>query len=37
LEDDLRPAAEALRRSAQVTDAELEREYREALKREGRS
>jgi hypothetical protein len=31
--DNLRPAVESLRRSAQVTDAELERDYREWLKR----
>jgi hypothetical protein len=37
LADDLRPAVEALGRSSQVTDAELEREYLEWLKREGRS
>jgi hypothetical protein len=37
LEDNLRPAVESLRRSATVTDAELERDYREWLKREGRS
>jgi hypothetical protein len=29
LEDDLRPAIEALRRSAAITDAELEQEYQE--------
>ena len=29
LEDDLRPAVEALQRSAAITDAELEREYQE--------
>jgi hypothetical protein len=29
LEDDLRPALDALRRSAAITDAELEREYQE--------
>jgi hypothetical protein len=34
LEDNLRPAVETLRRSAQVTDAELQREYRVWLKRE---
>jgi hypothetical protein len=34
LEDELRPAIVSLQRSAQVTDAELERQYREWLKRE---
>ena len=29
LEDELRPAIESLRKSAQVTDAELEQEFRE--------
>jgi hypothetical protein len=33
LNDNLQPAVEALRRSAQVTDAELQRDYREWLKR----
>ena len=33
LADDLRPAAEALQRSAEVTDAKLRRQYREWLKR----
>jgi hypothetical protein len=37
LEDNLRPAVETLWRSARVTDADLEHEYREWLKREGRS
>jgi hypothetical protein len=37
LTDSLRPAIQSLQRSAQITDAELEREYREWLKREGRS
>jgi hypothetical protein len=36
LADSLRPAFQSLERSAQVTDAELEREYREWLKRERR-
>jgi hypothetical protein len=36
LADSLRPAIQSLQRSAQVTDAELEREYREWLKRERR-
>jgi hypothetical protein len=36
LADSLRPAFQSLQRSAQVTDAELEREYREWLKRERR-
>jgi hypothetical protein len=34
LEDDLRPALEALRRSAAITDAELEQEYRERKRHE---
>jgi hypothetical protein len=33
LEDELRPAIVSLQRSAQVTDAELELQYREWLKR----
>ena len=33
LADNLRPAVEALHRSAQITDAELEAQYREWLKR----
>ena len=33
LEDHLRPAVEALRRSAAITDAELERDYREWLRK----
>src|ERR1700674_4028662 len=33
LEDDLRPAVETLRRSASVTDAELERQFQEWRKR----
>jgi hypothetical protein len=33
LEDELRPAVESLQRSAQVTDAELEEQFREWLKR----
>jgi hypothetical protein len=33
LADSLPPTVEALRRSAQITDAELERDYREWLKR----
>jgi arginine utilization protein RocB len=37
LADDLRPAVEALQRSSQVTDSELEQQYREWLKRESRS
>jgi hypothetical protein len=36
LADSLRPAIASLQRSAQVTDAELEHEYREWLKRERR-
>jgi hypothetical protein len=37
LEDNLRPAIESLQRSAETTDAELEREYRERQRREARS
>jgi len=33
LEDNLRPAIESMQRSAQTTDQELERDYREWLKR----
>ena len=33
LEDDLRPAVETLRRSASVTDAELERQFQEWRRR----
>ncbi|HEV3073004.1 MAG TPA: hypothetical protein VHB47_01195 [Thermoanaerobaculia bacterium] len=33
LEDELRPAIVSLQRSAQVTDADLEQQYREWLKR----
>ncbi len=33
LADSLQPAVEALRRSSRVTDAELERDYRDWLKR----
>ena len=34
LEDDLRPAVEALQRSAAITDAELEEEYQERKRHE---
>jgi hypothetical protein len=37
LADDLRPAIEALGRSSQVTDAELEQQYLGWLRKEGRS